>query len=103
MAWEDSVFPGWASIVKEAVEKLEAKGAKIVQVKEKFGGLRIYVDRHDDEINSIIEQAEWASEKICEFCGDPGKQVTINHWLHNVCPNHDTLEKIQQFRLKNNC
>jgi len=47
----------------------------IAQVKEKWAGLRIYFDCHPDDfeiLNSIVQQAEAQSYKICEKCGRKG-------------------------------
>lgn len=35
---------GWKGIVEEVCKKIVGRGAKIIQLKEKFGGLRIYLD-----------------------------------------------------------
>ena len=35
---------GWLGIIEEVFERIKGKGAKIIQLKEKFGGLRIYTD-----------------------------------------------------------
>lgn len=42
---------------------------KILQVKEKFAGLRIYTSNSDDYINGAIHLAEAMSYSICEICG----------------------------------
>lgn len=57
---------------------------EVVQVKEKFGTLRFYVQGADNEIRRIISHMEWASGVVCEVCGRPGK-VQGAHWLRCVC------------------
>ena len=42
---------------------------KAVQVKEKFGGLRFYIDGGDDKILKMISKAECKSYKICSKTG----------------------------------
>ena len=61
------------------------------QFKEKFGGLRAYVDASDpeDAVDDMIYQftrtAEKVSETTCESCGKAGKIITKNHWLRCAC------------------
>ena len=54
------------------------------QVKEKFGGLRFYVDNADDYTSGVIAMAESMSYKTCETCGSPGKQ-TGKGWIKTMC------------------
>ena len=42
---------------------------KIVQIKEKFGGLRIYVSNGNDYVRGAIEVAETLAHKTCATCG----------------------------------
>lgn len=54
------------------------------QVKEKYGGLRFYVNRYDDYVDGLISMAESMSYKICEYCGNPGKQ-NYEGWIITLC------------------
>ncbi len=60
------VNPSWEPIVRAAVERIIelAPDIKINQIKNKFNGLRLYVDRYDDAVESIIRDAEF---KIMEL------------------------------------
>jgi hypothetical protein len=60
---------------------------EILQVKEKFGGLRIYVNHADDAIRQRIEAAEQESFHTCEICGQPGK--LREDALMTLCDEHD--------------
>jgi hypothetical protein len=56
------------------------------QVKEKFGGLRFYVDGADDVVHNYITFAEELSYEICERCGstaDIGQTTT--GWISTLC------------------
>lgn len=59
-----------------------------VQVKEKFGGLRFYMNAVDKSIFSqifaLISAAEQQSEIICEKCGSPGK-IRHGGWWKCLC------------------
>lgn len=59
-----------------------------VQVKEKFGGLRFYVDGGDEYIHGAIAAAETMSFRICEECGKPGDRVGGGGWIRTVCDEH---------------
>lgn len=53
---------------------------KAVQVKEKYGTLRFYVDGATDEQYGMIRMAEVMSGRTCEICGKPGKLYTSGWW-----------------------
>lgn len=88
MAFGFEVGDGWFDLIKELSEKLEPMGVVAVQVKEKFGGLRFYVNHATDAAWDLIEEAEAKSETICERCGDPG-ELRGEHWVTTLCDNCD--------------
>ena len=57
------------------------------QVKEKFGGLRIYHHGGDDIVSAYISFAESLSYNICEDCGKFDDTVgrTTKGWIHVIC------------------
>lgn len=57
------------------------------QIKEKFGGLRIYYSGGDDYIRGVISMAEDISYKICEVCGNKGQPSKIG-WIRTLCEQH---------------
>lgn len=59
-----------------------------VQVKEKFGGLRFYVDGNlSTEQYGAIRFAEALSMHTCEICGDRGTQ-RFGGWTKTLCNKH---------------
>lgn len=94
--YDFSTGEGWDNIVEKLTDMVIAiePKIKIVQVKEKFGGLRYYIE-HDEEsteeqwkkVRYLIECAEEASERTCEVCGKEGKIVGKN-WLSCRCEEH---------------
>ncbi|UBF28542.1 hypothetical protein K9N68_12075 [Kovacikia minuta CCNUW1] len=56
-----------------------------IQVKEKFGGLRFYVDQSVLEIEAAIAEAELKSLQICEITGRPGRLHRRNGYYQTVC------------------
>ena len=104
---------GWWPAVEHAAWLLDHAypGWKPVQIKEKFGNLRFYIDpapfrekRNDDaeddlwydtwtnrwvtEQEAIVTAAERACVDVCEICGEPGKLIYKN-WVHTLCPEHE--------------
>lgn len=57
------------------------------QVKEKFGGLRFYIDGGDDWVYGAISMAEAMSYRTCEVCGGPGKTRGTG-WIRTTCDEH---------------
>jgi hypothetical protein len=83
-----SVGSGWSGLVNEAYDYIEARqNIKVVCVKEKFGGLRIYTDAYDDEADKLIMNLEKRSFTICETCGEDGK-LRGGSWYQTLCEEH---------------
>ena len=84
-----SVGNGWAHLIHRVFDKLDTiKGSvKIIQVKEKFAGLRVYTDYVNEELDKVIRDAERESLKTCEDCGKPGK-VRGRGWYYTSCDLH---------------
>lgn len=75
--WSD-VGPGWVAPVCRALEAIAQvdPGARVAQVKQKFCGLRLYVDCSDDAteyqswlVDKIVSAAEKWCWQVCEECG----------------------------------
>ena len=65
----------------------KAKQVIVSQVKEKFGGLRFYIDYGDDTIYGMIRMAESMSYRTCEVCGNPG-EPNSEGWISTRCETH---------------
>lgn len=83
------ISSGWYGLVRALLEELYYAGwdKEICQVKEKFGGLRFYINSGSKEIFDIIHKYEKLSYQICEECGEPGK-VRSGGWVRTLCDNH---------------
>lgn len=67
------------------------------QVKEKFGGLRFYVQAATDKHYQYITFAESMSYHTCESCGAPGKTYT-DGWHVTLCDIHAEMAgKTEQY------
>jgi hypothetical protein len=62
---------------------------QLLQVKEKFGLLRVYVSTASKELNEIISGIEQKSAYVCEFCGKEGS-IRLKGWRKVLC---DSCEK----------
>lgn len=93
MVWGISTGDGWYKIIEDMSAKItkHAKDNNLVieaaQVKEKFGLLRVYLETYDDVTEKIIAEAEEASAKTCEECGDTSEKVTTSGrgWIQTLC------------------
>lgn len=102
---EFSVGEGWLPIIADSLRDIEVSlethgclpRASVRQIKEKFGGLRIYVRPQNEaahfpsalaaEILAIRDRAESLSMRTCELCGDPGELITSGY-MQTLCRNH---------------
>ena len=64
------------------------------QVKEKFGGLRFYVDNCDDYVRGVISMAESMSYRTCESCGNKGHRRS-GGWIRTLCDTCNSTGKRQ--------
>lgn len=112
------IGPGWKSLLVGIERKFTVKIAKrriddgvqeadiqVQQVKEKFAGLRIYVDHQgfsEDavaDIFSILNFVETLSYRICEECGSPDVTTRTQvredgkpgGWLKTYCAVHHQM------------
>ena len=68
---------------------------EIVQIKEKFGSLRVYYSHTEFNgvffIDEIIAKYELLSKKTCEFCGKDASIINEKGWLRCVCKNCERI------------
>jgi len=57
------------------------------QVKEKFGGLRFYVEKASDQQYAVISFVESLSYKVCEKCGSMKDIGRTQGWITTLCKN----------------
>ena len=88
---------GWFDIIWRLCEDLEPLVAQleqelgcqfeVLQVNEKFGGLRIHVNDANDAIRQRIGIAADESFHTCEVCGQPGK-LREERSIKTLCDEH---------------
>lgn len=96
------ILYGTKTVTQEAIDvakaKLDEETLKVpvaVQVKEKFGGLRFYVQAATDKHYNYINFAESMSYRTCEECGAPGKTYT-DGWHATLCDIHADMNGREQ-------
>ena len=100
---------GWGDILKEILTELKevisslkdwsSPVFRVAQIKEKFGGLRFYIDFNQEvdenftlpndvvvQFYNIIEKGEDKSFSVCEYCGKEGELRRLS-WLKTLCDN----------------
>ena len=99
--------PGWVPLIRTfylgvfdlfdlaiRAEQLKGGAFRMVQVKEKFGFLRMYYDmkevaeREASAIHALDRFAERLSGQMCEECGAPGDRNGPGYWIRTLCPVH---------------
>lgn len=92
--------PTWAEVLEDTFRQLEEAAERmdlpadawpqITDVKEKYGGLRIYYQgcslADEDVFDQIIEAAEERIERTCVKCGAPGRIGPGGMWSY--CDEH---------------
>jgi hypothetical protein len=73
----------------EEAEKVTGHPFEVLQVKQKLGGLRVYVNHSTKVIRNRIEAAQLESLRTCEVCGQPGK--LRDDCIRTVCDKHADL------------
>ncbi len=83
--------PGWVDIVDRLSDKLAKDPAvRIVQVKEKYAGLRVYLEDVDQRADDLVRAAEAQAAEVCQECGyGPVKVVSRGGWLRRLCQRHE--------------
>ena len=84
----DDVGPGWSNILFDLHRNLVkvSPDYDIGQIKEKFGGLRVYLDNGwGEEVEALIDAATARAAETCEVCGLPGKLRDNRSWLKTLC------------------
>jgi hypothetical protein len=87
--YKTDVGPGWHGLLDRLHAELAAVDPdyQTVQVKEKFGCLRVYLRNTPDALRDILDRFEALSAGVCENCGKPGacKPGTPHGWIKTLC------------------
>jgi hypothetical protein len=77
---------GWYKLIRELGERLSEipDCPPPVQLKEKFGEMRIYLCAYPRDTDEIIADIEDRSRTTCERCSRPGK-IRDTGWIRCYC------------------
>ena len=67
------------------IDKNNQPQLEAIQIKEKFGGLRFYVNHATERQNGMIDFAENISMHICEECGSMQDIVLTEGYIRTLC------------------
>lgn len=87
---------GWLPLVEDAKRLVSEYNLKhpelkypveFTQIKEKWGGLRLYLNYYYPEISDKIDELEEKSFDICEHCGTNKNVKTewVHGWVMTLC------------------
>lgn len=101
MCWGFSCNDGWFTLIDTLCELLQfdtdrngEPQAVAVQVKEKFGELRFYIQSGTERQFGMITLATAMSAHICEECGQSGQLLNRQGYYTTRCPEHTPPEAI---------
>lgn len=60
---------------------------KFDQIKEKYGGLRVYFSGGDKYVEGLVSMAEAMSYHVCDVCGNKG-EANKDGWISVRCEAH---------------
>lgn len=100
---------GWHTLIDNALclieNKIEPEQLQFIhidQIKEKFGGLRIYLNNYINDAEEIITGAEILASITCEQCGSV-KNVGLSSggWMRTLCLHcHNKNRNNTRFKIK---
>lgn len=101
---------GWYDIIERLSKTLAAMRRandvdfRVVQVKSKFGTLRVYTSPRisDPEaiwLEGVLQGAAEESARTCEVCGRPGTTLAIGGWYSTLCGTHIAEEQARMAAL----
>lgn len=92
MNWGIETGTGWywiidqlCSCIQDYIDANNKPQAEFVQVKEKFGQLRVYIDNADEYIRGMISLAETMSYVTCESCGVTTGIIHTSGYIKTLC------------------
>jgi streptogramin lyase len=98
--WGIEINAGWRPILERLLGRLETEIAaqpmddrdrfRVLQIKEKFGRLTVYLADSTLDMDAVIQKAADESTQICEVCGAPGELKQRDYWWSPRCEEHET-------------
>ena len=92
--WFDAMYNGWRKAFEDnlcadlddALRRCNCRdNFMLLQVKEKYGALRIYHSGAPEDVERVIDIYSHISEHTCIFCGKFGIPLTNAGWIVPIC------------------
>jgi hypothetical protein len=87
-----AVGDGWFELLRDLSAQLDSLSSRplALQVKQKFGGLRLYLvpGTRSDAARALIRTADERSFRTCERCGATGTLRRFETGLMTTCADH---------------
>lgn len=84
--WFDIIYEACRAIANHVKHRPECGPVEFSQIKEKFGGLRLYHYGGDEYVAGICHMAEAMSYHVCEISGERGELCKAGIWLRTLSP-----------------
>lgn len=86
---------GWLALFLQCCKDIREPLAKagllyefrFLQIKEKYGSMRMYNSGATEEVHDIIDKYEFLSQQVCCECGKPAAVMTSG-WICPYCAEH---------------
>lgn len=96
--WFDMIYNLSTDInnIRKSLLTITNSDYQVVQIKEKFSGLRYYMNGSTPEMNELIFQVENRSYNICGSCGNHKgpRKPTETLWGKNICDTCSMIKNI---------
>lgn len=108
LSYRDDIPVGWRPLFDQLVADINTldPALEIVQAKQKFGELRVYLDSHSAGATGLIDAATRQSRKTCEVCGLEATLCVTRGYYETLCKIHgegsevaETSPIVARFRL----
>jgi hypothetical protein len=79
--------PGWVPLAEQLIQDLIRLGwdRRVLQIKEKFGTLRLYISQRELPLVDLTIDAREKSGIICQECGGAGTLLEERHYYATLC------------------
>ncbi|MDF3608353.1 hypothetical protein PE067_20725 [Paracoccus sp. DMF-8] len=84
--------PGWYPLIERLsadiaaiLDEMPVPAFRVLQVNQKFGGLRFRVTGSNERILNRIAKAQVEAAHTCEGCGGPSRIRSVDMWLTTSC------------------
>lgn len=90
LRWKEHVHEGWHPLFEQllfAISKIDP-ALRVINTKQKFGSLRVRLDRYDARAYALIDRAMSESLEACEHCGAEAALRNDGGYFVTLCAQH---------------